>query len=560
MGKYILNRFFFQFLTFFLYFRSHYKSPSRSLRQPIMTEEDQNEVVAKKEDLTKPEELSKDTKEEPKVETKSVIDKEKEEQIRKLREELAKSPTIEVQTADVKKVAEKQINDVKPQEKQNLPTVEVKAPEAKKVVEKQINDKESTKIQIAKESPAKIEKKEIVVKIEKKDVKKSPTSKTVTFFPQSTLQRYKVGDKLEVAIDEISDASKISGMILETEDFDTLYKMAEEVEKIETYKKGDFVVLLHGEDYLRALITDITDTHVIGVEIDWPKTVTVTKDKVYGMPGSVSNIMAAGIVGLGLGSIPKTLTNMLQTILKKDGVIEAQVTEIIQKTNSLRVTFYESKGKALLDYILHPWYKFGREIPTLIGLERSRIMLKDLDTNPLKVKDEVIHVEFHSSYQLIVWLKKDVDQEELLTKELEMEGPKQSKVQDPAKGELVVCQWSEDDAYYRAVVSEFNKAEKKVKVRFVDYGNQSVEPLDRIRELPYTVVKYPIMAKLLTLYGVPEHPLKDVGVNNRYLSWLSFLIRLGFLICIITVITLFENYLKCRIQHCERSELRLHLE
>ena len=488
-----------------------------------MTEEDQNEVVAKKEDLTKPKELSKVTEEEPKVETKTVVDKEKEEQIRKLREELAKSPTIEVQTVDVKKVAEKQINDVKPQEKQILPTLEVKAPEAKKVVEKQINDKEPTKIQIAKESPAKIEKKEVVIKIEKKDVKKSPPSKTVTFFPQSTLQRYKVGDKLEVAIDEISDASKISGMILETEDFDTLYKMAEEVVKIETYKKGDFVVLLHGEDYLRALITDITDTHVIGVEIDWPKTVTVTKDKVYGMPGSVSNIMAAGIVGLGLGSIPKTLTNMLQTILKKDGVIEAQVTEIIQKTNSLRVTFYESKGKALLDYILHPWYKFGREIPTLIGLERSRIMLKDLDTNPLKVKDEVIHVEFHSSYQLIVWLKKDVDQEELLTKELEMEGPKQSKVQDPAKGELVVCQWSEDDAYYRAVVSEFNKAEKKVKVRFVDYGNQSVEPLDRIRELPYTVVKYPIMAKLLTLYGVPEHPLKDVGVNNRYLSWLIFL-------------------------------------
>ena len=119
-----------------------------------MTEEDQNEVVAKKEVLTKPEELSKDTKEEPKVETKPVIDKEKEEQIRKLREELAKSPTIEVQTVDVKKVAEKQINDVKPQEK----TVEVKAPEAKKVVEKQINDKEPTKIQTAKESPAKIEK------------------------------------------------------------------------------------------------------------------------------------------------------------------------------------------------------------------------------------------------------------------------------------------------------------------------------------------------------------------------------------------------------------------
>ena len=42
-----------------------------------MTEEDPNEVVAKKEDLTKPKELSKVTEEEPKT----VIDKEKEEQI-----------------------------------------------------------------------------------------------------------------------------------------------------------------------------------------------------------------------------------------------------------------------------------------------------------------------------------------------------------------------------------------------------------------------------------------------------------------------------------------------
>ena len=483
-----------------------------------MVEEDLTEVLStKKEDNIKSKELPKATKEEPKMNMK--VEVKPEGQVKQ------NQPTVEVKTPEAKKATEDQTNDVKPQAaqgKQNPPTLEVKTPESKKVVEKPINDIKPTSNQVAKESLPKIEKKENI--LAETAAKKSSPSKTVTFFPKSSLQRYKVGDELEIAIEDIKDASKISGMILENADFEILMKMSEEVKKIDTYKRGDFVVLLHGEDYLRAIITDITDTQVHGIEIDWPKAVTVSKDKVFGMPASVSNIMAAGIVGLGLGSIPKTLTNMLQTVLKKDGVIVAKVTEIISKTNSLRVTFYESQGKALLDYILHPWHKFGREIPTLLGLDSStRIMLKDLDTNPLKVNDEVIHVEFHSSYQLIVWLKKDVDQEELLSKELEMEGPKQDKVQNPIKGELVVCQWSEDDAYYRAVVSEHNKAEKKVRVRFVDYGNQSVESLERIRELPDTVVKFPIMAKLLTLYGVPEHPLKDVGVNNRYFCWLIFL-------------------------------------
>ena len=80
-------------------------------------------------------------------------------------------------------------------------------------------------------------------------------------------------------------------------------------------------------------------------------------------------------------------------------------------------------------------------------------------------------------------------------------------------GELVVCQWSDDDTYYRAVITDVN--DKKVRVRFVDYDNVSVEPFERVRELPDTLLKYPIMAKLMPLTGVPEHPIKDVGVANR---------------------------------------------
>ena len=79
----------------------------------------------------------------------------------------------------------------------------------------------------------------------------------------------------------------------------------------------------------------------------------------------------------------------------------------------------------------------------------------------------------------------------------------------------MVCQWSDDDNYYRAVITDVNANDKKVRVRFVDYGNQSVEPITRVRELPDTLLKYPIMAKLMALSGVPEHPIKDVGVANR---------------------------------------------
>ena len=460
-------------------FRTMYKPPSRTLRQPIIVEEESNGLPATKKD---------ETPVEPEAELPKVV---KEEQ-----------PKVQAEEKPVAKV-------------------EAKKAEDKKVVEKEINDVKPT--QIPSESSAKMDKKEMETEAVKKLPSKKVTIKSDTF-KTSILKKFKVGDTLQLAIEEIKDASRLSGMVLHDADFETLLKMEEEcTTPIDTCKKGDIVVVNGPDGCCRALITDVTEKGVSGVDIDWPKWVKVPKDKVFGLPAIGSNIMAAGFVGFGLGSIPKALTKMLRGILTKEGYIEAKVTELIPQSKSLRVTLFEGEakeGKALLDYILHTWHKFDKEIPTLLGLERSVLMLKDLDRNPLKVQDEVIHVDTHSSFQLIVWLTKDVEQEMLLSKELEVEGPKQAKVQDPNKGELVICQWSDDDSYYRAVINDYNKDEKKVKLRFVDYGNQSVEPLDRIRELPDTVIKYPIMAKLLALHGIPEHSLKDVGVKNRYLIWI----------------------------------------
>ena len=168
-----------------------------------------------------------------------------------------------------------------------------------------------------------------------------------------------------------------------------------------------------------------------------------------------------------------------------------------------------------MNFILHPWHKYDPSVRDLLGLPRSTIMLKDLDKKNLQINDEVVFVSFHSSNQMVVWLVKDVEHEEKLAEEIEIEGPKQALVANPTKGELVVCQWSDDDTFYRAVITDVNATDKKVRVRFVDYGNQSVEPFGRVRELPDTLLKYPIMAKLMALNGVPEHPIKDVGVANR---------------------------------------------
>ena len=92
-----------------------------------------------------------------------------------------------------------------------------------------------------------------------------------------------------------------------------------------------------------------------------------------------------------------------------------------------------------MNFILHPWHKYDPSIRDLLGMPRSTIMLKDLDKKTLQISDEVVFVSFHSSNQMIVWLAKDVDQEEHLAEAIEVEGPKQNLVTNPTKGTSTFC-------------------------------------------------------------------------------------------------------------------------
>ena len=81
---------------------------------------------------------------------------------------------------------------------------------------------------------------------------------------------------------------------------------------------------------------------------------------------------------------------------------------------------------------------------------------------------------------------------------------------------MVACKWSNDECFYRALVGDVNKNLGKVKVRFIDYGNQSIEPFKNVREFPREALKYPELAKLVNLDGFSEHSIKDPQIRNRY--------------------------------------------
>ena len=69
--------------------------------------------------------------------------------------------------------------------------------------------------------------------------------------------------------------------------------------------------------------------------------------------------------------------------------------------------------------------------------------------------------------------------------------------------------------HFRALVNNINVNLKKVRVRFIDYGNQAEEGFDNLRLLSEEALKIPVLAKLINLAKVPEQSLKDPQIGNR---------------------------------------------
>ena len=163
-------------------------------------------------------------------------------------------------------------------------------------------------------------------------------------------------------------------------------------------------------------------------------------------------------------------------------------------------------------------------IPKLLGipslLSKGKLMYEDLEDIPLKKGDELVFISFGPSSNLLIITTIEViihedELTELMGKEVEITA-KRIECSALVKGQIVAARWTEDEKMYRALIHDINTNLGKVKVRFIDYGNQSIEPFGNLFELPESASKIPVLSKLIQLDDVPDRPNKDPQVGNRY--------------------------------------------
>ena len=180
--------------------------------------------------------------------------------------------------------------------------------------------------------------------------------------------------------------------------------------------------------------------------------------------------------------------------------------------------------RQIFEYLIQPWTAMDPRIPKLLGFKADVIIPKpisqttfeDMIDTPLKINVHLAVISFGpSSNQLVVCQEENILHEEDLQKAMDNIRTHGKEVNNVEKGLVFACKWSEDGNYYRALVNNINVNLKKVRVRFIDYGNQAEEGFDDLRLLSEEALKIPVLAKLINLADVPEQPLKDPQIGNR---------------------------------------------
>ena len=148
-------------------------------------------------------------------------------------------------------------------------------------------------------------------------------------------------------------------------------------------------------------------------------------------------------------------------------------------------------------------------------------MYEDLEDPPVKKGHDLVYISFGPSSNLLIVTTIDIilHEEELIefmAKEVEIVS-KPMESSSLVKGQIVAARWSEDEKMYRALITDINLNLGKVKVRFIDYGNQSIEKFGNLYILPKLYgSRIPALAKLIDLDGVPM-VTKSLHLENKYL-------------------------------------------
>ena len=98
-------------------------------------------------------------------------------------------------------------------------------------------------------------------------------------------------------------------------------------------------------------------------------------------------------------------------------------------------------------------------------------------------------------------------------------GPKEMTCANLSVGSYACGQFTENDCWYRVIVLEI-KSTNDVLVMYVDYGNQEVLPLARIKQLVPQFMSYPTQAVRCSLFGVDDNSVatefSDLLLNKEF--------------------------------------------
>ena len=267
-----------------------YKPPSRSLRKPNVSDDDKNSMVPKAEEVPNAVNNSSVKQNDVESSAKSAAKPEPTKKYQHKPTEFKLGTQPENVPETVKKPAEIK---TKPVNNDKQKPVDTRSQPVKKVEEKPVVPKVEPVRQVVEkpvvsntETVKKVEEKPVEMKVNGVD-KKTPEpvanspSKKVTFrantYKKSILERYKPGDVLQIGTEvENEDASRLFGMILDDADFEYLCnEMPNDIQKLDTYKKGEVVIVKHEQVPTRAIITDITADKVCLTKIRFVLTAIV---------------------------------------------------------------------------------------------------------------------------------------------------------------------------------------------------------------------------------------------------------------------------------------------
>ena len=130
-------------------------------------------------------------------------------------------------------------------------------------------------------------------------------------------------------------------------------------------------------------------------------------------------------------------------------------------------------------------------------------------------EDEPVVVTHVDHGEVWVTLTRQVQEVDSVMNKLGELGGTLKMMKDVTVGRLAAGKFSEDGQMYRCVVEDIIMREKKVVVRYVDFGNKEMLSIEEVFELPADLLRVPSLVVRVQVEGVDRNMLEELIVKEN---------------------------------------------